>query len=306
MNPPRWGLGRRPSPPDDRDYKLADYLKPALGVFAMSWQHGPILDQGASPTCCGHGGAAWGDCLPVDDNWGEDVALALYAECKAIDGDNQDGSTVRSLAKALKARGRLSKYAFGTLAEARAFILAQGPVILGIDWTDDMFMPDGSGVVHAGGPVAGGHCLLAFGADESYCFLQNSWGTAWGTHGCCKISWADLAKVFAGGGEAVDGGTVCARVGRGDIDPRCGGDRSEVGPFLGLRHGEGFGGYRTDLCCPAEHLWATLFRGAQRSQHCAGEAHQNAEALGLGAGCHRQGVAQIAWAVGVGGIGCPR
>ena len=202
MNPPRWGLGRKPSPPDERDYKLADYLRPALGVSALSWQHGPILDQGASPTCVGHGGAAWGDCLPVDDNWGGDVALALYAECKAIDGDAQDGSTVRSLAKVLKARGRLSKYAFGTLAEARTFLLAQGPVILGIDWTEDMFMPDGSGVVHAWVPVAGGHCLLAFGADESYCYLQNSWGTAWGTHGCCKISWADLAKVFAGGGEA--------------------------------------------------------------------------------------------------------
>ena len=198
------GLGRKPSPPDNRDYRLATYLHPSLGVTQMYWGTGPALDQGASGHCVGFGFAGWGNTLPVDDNYQDADGDAIYYECKVIDGEPQqeDGTYVRTGAKAMKKRGRLSAYAFGSLSEAKTFILNHGPVVFGIDWYDGMFTPDAQGVVRPTGSVAGGHGIAAYGADATYCYLQNSWGTSWGQHGNCKITWADLAICMANGGEA--------------------------------------------------------------------------------------------------------
>jgi hypothetical protein len=198
-----FGLGRKPSPKDDRDYKLADYL-PAEAAASMFWQTGTMLDQGQTGHCVGFGFADFGNCLPVDDNYANSDGHAIYYEAKVIDGEpnQEDGSTVRSGAKAMKNRGRIGAYAFGSPAEAKAFVLSKGPVTLGIDWYDGMFNPDASGVIRPTGNLAGGHCILCYGADATYAYLQNSWGASWGVKGCCKISWADLSSIFADGGEA--------------------------------------------------------------------------------------------------------
>lgn len=198
------GLGRKPSPPDNRDYRLATYLHPRLGVTQMYWGRGPVLDQGSSGHCVGFGFADWGNTLPVDDNYQDADGDAIYYECKVIDREPQqeDGTYVRTGAKAMKKRGRLSAYAFGSLSDAKTFLLNHGPVVFGIDWYDGMFTPDAQGVVRPTGNVAGGHGITAYGADATYCYLQNSWGTSWGRDGNCKITWADLAICMANGGEA--------------------------------------------------------------------------------------------------------
>ncbi|HEY5473260.1 MAG TPA: C1 family peptidase [Candidatus Limnocylindrales bacterium] len=198
------GLGRIPSPPDDRDYKLATYLHPSFGITQMYWGVGPVLDQGDSGHCVGFGFADWGNTLPVDDDYSGADGDAIYYECKVIDGEprQEDGTSVRSGAKAMKQRGRLAAYAFGSLPDAKTFLLNHGPVVFGIDWYDGMFTPNASGVVRPTGSVAGGHGIAAYGADATYCYLQNSWGTSWGQGGKCKITWADLAVCMANGGEA--------------------------------------------------------------------------------------------------------
>jgi hypothetical protein len=198
------GLGRKPSPPDSRDFALSEYLKPRLKVSSMFWAMGPALDQGQTPHCVGFGFADWANCLPVDDNYADADGDKVYYEAKVIDGEPkaEDGSSVRSGAKAMKKRGRIGAYAFGTVADAKAFLLSQGPVVFGIDWTADMFNPDAKGTITPTGAVEGGHCILAYGADATYCYLQNSWGDSWGVDGCCRMSWTDLAALFADNGEA--------------------------------------------------------------------------------------------------------
>jgi len=169
------------------------------------WEVGEeTLDQGSTPHCVGFGWAGWGNCAPIDDGWMNDDGHAIYYECKAIDGDpkGENGSYVRSGAKAMKNRGRLSAYAFGSLNDARTFVLSQGPAVIGIDWYDGMFYPDASGVIEPTGGYAGGHCVLLYGADDEYAYIQNSWGEGWGISGCCKMRWDALAVAFGRYGEA--------------------------------------------------------------------------------------------------------
>ena len=52
------------------------------------------------------------------------------------------------------------------MTDAKAFILANGPVMLGIDWFEGMYHPDPYGSIRPTGQVVGGHGILAFGADH--------------------------------------------------------------------------------------------------------------------------------------------
>jgi len=198
------GLGRIPSPPDGNDWQLKRFLS-APEVTERFWDIGPILDQGSTPHCVGFSSAGWGNCLPVDDDWQDKDGHAIYRECKVLDGelDGENGSYVRTAAKVLQNRERIDNYAFGSVSDAHRFLLTQGPVVFGIDWYSGMGDPDENGVIRPTGYVAGGHAILAYGADENYCHLQNSWGKSWGNDGCCKISWADLETCFGQWGEAM-------------------------------------------------------------------------------------------------------
>lgn len=167
----------------------------------MFWGIGPILDQGAEPECVGFGWAAWSNCAPVENDYSDADARRIYRECKAIDGVDFPGSTVRSGAKAMKARGRLSAYAFGTLDDARQFILTQGPVVFGTSWYEGMMEPDERGVIHATGSMREGHCYLVYGYEPGWWHIQQSWD-GWGQTGCARISEADMLFVFGRDGEA--------------------------------------------------------------------------------------------------------
>jgi len=266
-------LGRIPSPPDERDYKLADYLpeksklgsdNPLVDAFeallksraakaTKAWAQevmvflglepaptpappspsptptptptptsdvefsdpDEVLDQGDYGTCVGNGCAQWGNTLPIDDKFTEKDARAIYYEATVIDGQpddpdapggGQQGSTVRSGVKALQNRGRLKTYAFAsTVDEIKKYLQTkQGPVIVGSDWTNDMFNPGADGYVKPTGGVAGGHCYLLMGDLESegaFEFL-NSWGSSWGNNGRFKMKYADFDKLLQSNGEA--------------------------------------------------------------------------------------------------------
>lgn len=247
-------LGRKPSPEDERDYHLADFLsidpldaalasvtrslvtspavkhwaklitaavqgaKPApsptptppapADVHDVTWADADsVLDQGQTPHCVGFGWAQWGNTLPIDDRFGNADGDRIYAECKVIDGEPgaQDGSDVRSGAKAMLARKRLAAYAFAkSVDEARAWVQAHGPVVFGTDWTDDMFSPDASGLVEATGAVAGGHCYVCVGdlPSQGMLLFQNSWGDSWGQHGRFKMHYETAATLLGKNGEA--------------------------------------------------------------------------------------------------------
>lgn len=228
-------LGWKAPEPDERDYKLADYLDSDVAitgddldralsallnkkgaaqttkdavkalvshvrnlensvgpqpmpVASVLWDDSDeVLDQGQTGHCVGFGFAQFGNTEPVDDNWSNSDGHALYYEAKVIDGEPkaEDGSSVHSGVKALKNRGRVGTYAWAsTVDEIKAWVLSKGPVIVGTDWYNDQFKPDADGFVTPTGGIAGGHCYLIIGWDDSnnITFL-NSWGSSWGKGG---------------------------------------------------------------------------------------------------------------------------
>lgn len=166
-----------------------------------------VLDQGQTPHCVGFGGAQWGNTQPVDDHFTNKNGDDIYYACKVLDGEpgQEDGSDVRTLAKELVSLGRIDTYAFaGSIDEAIAF-LPQGALIIGSNWTNDMFNPDGNGVVRTTGGVAGGHCYVMKGYDPATDLIKflNSWSAGWGVNGTFFIPRPAFVSLWADGGEAL-------------------------------------------------------------------------------------------------------
>jgi hypothetical protein len=210
MSDPRLG---RIFVPDGRDFHVDEIH---VGVHegaippSQTWADATVLDQGDFGTCVGNGWAGWGDSEPIVDDFNETDARAIYYEATVIDGQpddpdkpggGQQGSTVRSGAKAMQNRGNLAAYAFTTsLSTIREWLANHGPVVFGTDWTEDMFNPDGTGLIHATGAVAGGHCYLCTGYDTlSGTFrFRNSWGPSFGAGGDFWLSATDVQKLLTG------------------------------------------------------------------------------------------------------------
>jgi len=187
------GFGPAPGPPS-----------PATAVV---WEDKIQLDQGNTGHCVGFGWAGWGDAAPVEDTFQDADAHAIYYEAKVIDGQpkQENGSSVRSGAKAMQNRGRLTTYFFASsVDEVTQWVLNHGPVVCGTDWTDDMFNPDSNGLIQPTGSVAGGHCYLMLGYDPATGLFtfQNSWGSSWGQSGRFHMHDSDFAKLLSQQGEA--------------------------------------------------------------------------------------------------------
>lgn len=181
--------------------------KPKPGDATPGWELKIQLDQGQTGHCVGFGWTAWADALPVEANYQNADAHALYYECKVIDGEPlaENGSYVRSGALALRNRGRLSAFAFArNTNEIDDWINNHGPVVVGTTWTDDMFNPDAKGYVKPTGAVAGGHCYVMLekvDAEDAYVF-QNSWGASWGLNGRFRMKRSDFGSLLADFGDA--------------------------------------------------------------------------------------------------------
>lgn len=163
------------------------------------------LNQGASGHCVGAGWCQWGNTEPVEDTYTDADLHTLYYECKVIDGEpgQENGSQVRSGAKAMQKRGKLKSYVFAaSVAEVKAWVLQFGPVVCGTDFTADMESPDSRGLVHPTGQVVGGHCYVCLGADGDTLWFQNSWGSSWGKNGRFAMTAPDFARLFANQGDA--------------------------------------------------------------------------------------------------------
>jgi hypothetical protein len=203
-------MGRLPSPPDARDYLMVDAVRELerLPRPAKRWQiSGSALDQLKTPHCVGFSWCAWGISAPVEQTtWGNAMGHDIYAACKVIDGEpgRENGSTLRSGAKVMKARKRISTYFFAhSVHEALDYVARFGPVVFGTVFTEGMCKPSFFGkIIRPTGKVVGGHAWLAIGVDGKYVTIRNSWGTGWGKGGEARISIADLEDVYMSGGEA--------------------------------------------------------------------------------------------------------
>ncbi len=191
------GLGRLPSRPDPRNFRLVRYLpEPRAARVWLPvprppkvWRLPVLLNQGTTPRCIGFGTTHYIDAEPLAHTFGANYADELYAECKKIDGyPDMEGSTVHAAAKVLRSRGLIQAYAWAKhLGEVREWLLTQGPMVAGINWYRGMNQPDARGYIKPTGPQEDGHCFAITGWiprsrlsilwDDVLC--PNTWGPEW-------------------------------------------------------------------------------------------------------------------------------
>jgi len=108
------------------------------------------------------------------------------------------------MAKTGKRLGMWSVYAFAnSMSEIDYWLLNEGSLMVGTEWTNDMFMPDANNVIHPTGSVAGGHAWLAYGKDPVYLHGITSWGPEYGNRGKFKIPLVEFEALFHQQGEAI-------------------------------------------------------------------------------------------------------
>jgi C1A family cysteine protease len=208
------GMGRRHAPdPRDLAFPLRA-ITPAPTRTSMMWPLvTPVLDQDDTPMCVGYSWTQFLFSAPVTHKANSLGNPGVYAKqvydlAQTLDewpGTNYEGTSVRAGAKALQQLGRIREYRWAhTAAEARNFILTRGTLIIGINWYDDMFVPDAStGLLSVSGKSAGGHAILVDGyeAARDAFRLVNSWGAGWGQHGRAWLRSVDLDRLLSEDGE---------------------------------------------------------------------------------------------------------
>jgi hypothetical protein len=197
---------------------------------SYTWSCGIYNDQGYEGACVGF---AWSHELsarPKVIPTYTPTAQAIYERARFLDeweGEDYDGTSVLAGVKAVQemrnsyGKPLIQQYRWGFGVQDVLRILGyQGPVVLGINWYEQMFYPDTTGLIKADGEVAGGHAILANGVkivkvrpletaawdnvdkDLSIVRLHNSWGTSYGKGGDVFVSVADLDYLLQNDGEA--------------------------------------------------------------------------------------------------------
>lgn len=192
---------------DDRDQRFllserSTGERPSRKTWRLSWRG----DQGQTSMCVGFAWHARLRAMPVYQK--EPSPPIIYAIAQRNDewpGESYEGTSVRGGAKALQMAGKITAYGWaGTVQTALDWVGLQGPVVLGTNWYSGMMKPNSQHVVAVKGTVVGGHAYLLVGYDDKkgLALLQNSWGKDWGNKGRCWISYDDLQRLIAEGGEA--------------------------------------------------------------------------------------------------------
>lgn len=200
-------------------------LYPVSEIFTLPWLSNktwacpPHLNQGSEGACVGfawaHELAATPWKITVDDS----TAKTIYYAAQQWDewaGTGYSGTSVLAGAKVVRSIGHMPEYrwAFG-IDDVLSTLSHIGPLVLGIDWHNDMLHPDENGFITPTGGIAGGHAILASGVQirkqfgfwwnnlpEPIIRLHNSWGVGFGKEGDCFITASNLEKLLQAGGEA--------------------------------------------------------------------------------------------------------
>lgn len=203
-------LGRRVEH-DERSRGFPALANPT--VRDKSWRHwGPILDQGRLGSCTGNAAAQALNCVPLRHSRplnDEDDAVRFYSRATQLDQwdgtypPTDTGSSGLAVAKAVAEEGLISRYehAFGLDHLLGALMLS--PVLIGIEWDNEMFHPNADGFVHLSGGVAGGHEIVVHKVDvvHKWVCCLNSWSDAWGLHGHFRMGFNILADRLARDGD---------------------------------------------------------------------------------------------------------
>lgn len=132
----------------------------------------------------------------------------------------EEGTSVLAGVKVAAELGFYGEYRWAFSLESACLGLGYvGPLILGINWYEGCYDPDGDGFIHVTGEQVGGHAILAHALklvakpgsgpltfdrvdlDKSYIVLHNSWGQGWGVNGRAKMSLTDFDRLRTEDGE---------------------------------------------------------------------------------------------------------
>lgn len=210
-------LDRIPSTPDSRDrrFTMAAVVQTRT-PRSYTWPLRDYLDQGREGACVGFALAHELCAVPLRVPQTEGDARAIYYAAQFRDpwpgGEYPGadpvygGTSVRAGVEVVRERGHYAEYRWGYTAEELALAVGNvGPVVIGINWYENMMDTDSSGFIEARGPVVGGHATLLIGYNHRsrYFVIHNSWGPDWGRYGRAKITMEDVAKLLWQEGEAV-------------------------------------------------------------------------------------------------------
>lgn len=200
------------------------YRPPAV----LHARHVPIFDQGDLGSCTGNAtlgimatGPYWDALCAVTGTptplgagpypFTEQGAVALYHDITANDPydgtypPSDTGSDGLSSAQALQRAGIIPGYQHTfTLADALA-ALADYPLLVGTEWTQAMFEPDGNGLIRVRGSVAGGHEWIVDQYDPVHDWVggTTSWGASFGKNGRFYLTVADFGKLLSVDGDVI-------------------------------------------------------------------------------------------------------
>lgn len=203
---------------EQHDPRSLDYPAPRAEVQrSVLWgHHAPVLNQGDISSCTGNATAQlintdFFAAVRKNGYLAEADALNIYEQATIIDGvpgtypPDDTGSTGAAVAQVGVNLGYFSSFnhAFGFDHFGAALQLQ--PVIVGTNWTADMFKPDANGFIAPTGNAEGGHEYLALGIDYQalkVTFL-NSWSDRWGQGGRFYMTFDSFTQLLNSGGDVV-------------------------------------------------------------------------------------------------------
>ena len=224
--------------PTDTPYRLGRHIhhdtrslnygfaadKPSRDVTTL-WSYSlPVLNQWNTNACTGNAMAGFFNTdyaartrAAKKVSWcTESLALQFYSVATREEGDpnyyyppNDQGSDGLDVAKAAVQLNWADRYAHCfTFDQFRAALQTQ-PVCIGTLWTNSMFNPDPSGLVHIGAltdeNVAGGHEYLALGLNYATRLVTclTSWGVDFGRRGQFDVSFSDFETLLMTQGDVI-------------------------------------------------------------------------------------------------------
>lgn len=211
--PVRAQLGRHVG----HDSRSLNYLVPeTTSTFTpVKWElNAPVLDQGQLGACTGFATATCLNHTPYSQLGRVETnadGITLYSAATRLDPypgnypPTDTGSDGLSAAKAAVKLGLIAGYLHITTPAALASALQLGPVIVGTDWYESMFDPDGNGnvVANKASGVAGGHeYTLDEITDDNRFGFTNSWGAGWGVGGRFYMSQGSFLALLQAKGDA--------------------------------------------------------------------------------------------------------
>jgi hypothetical protein len=227
-------LGRIPSPPDERDYKIRSLLDvaaiaPLLPAKWINRSLGKTLtlrfDQ-QEGSCVGRSTALTKIVQERRDLRRTYIfdGLMIWQRSKENDGigdpEQDRGTYIRTALDALRVaaphsgawdpRMRIASYwRIETIDEAKAAILSLGPIVVGSTWYRSWFEPEADGQLPKPDVDVGGHAFVLYGFDDNVgkfgsFRLANSWGYEWGQRGDAWISYEHFGEAMDEAWRVVD------------------------------------------------------------------------------------------------------